>query len=64
MGVYLSVCRTCSDERLTGSVTEARQHTREHAQQGHDATYRALRLAAFRSEPGGELAPTRTDSNG
>lgn len=58
MGVYLSVCRTCPDELLTESVTDARQHTREHVQRGHDATYRALRLAPFRSEPGGELAPT------
>lgn len=57
MGVYLSVCRTCPDELLTESVTDARQHTREHAQQGHDATYRPLRLAAFRTGARERLAP-------
>lgn len=50
MGVYHSVCRTCVDELLTTSVTDARQHTREHLERGHEASYRELSLAAFARE--------------
>lgn len=47
MGVYHSVCRSCADELLTASVTDARQHTREHLDRGHHASYRELSLAAL-----------------
>lgn len=51
MGVYHSVCRTCADELLTESVTDARQHTRAHLERGHHASYRELSLAAFERGP-------------
>lgn len=39
MGKYHSVCRTCTEELVTDSVTDARQHTRSHQEQGHDAEF-------------------------
>lgn len=39
MGKYHSVCRTCREELVTDSVTDARQHTREHREQGHEAEF-------------------------
>lgn len=39
MGMYHSVCRTCTEELITDSVTDARQHTRAHQEQGHDAEF-------------------------
>lgn len=39
MGMYHSVCRTCTEELITDSVTDARQHTRAHQEQGHEAEF-------------------------
>ncbi len=39
MGMYHSVCRTCTEELVTDSVTDARQHTRAHQERGHDAEF-------------------------
>lgn len=64
MGVYHSVCRSCADEVLTASVTDARQHTRRHLDRGHDAVYRELTLAAFTSEESGDEAVTDSRSEG
>lgn len=39
MGMYHSVCRTCTEELVTDSVTDARQHTRAHQERGHEAEF-------------------------
>lgn len=39
MGLYHSVCRTCTEELITDSVTDARQHTRAHQERGHAAEF-------------------------
>lgn len=54
MGVYHSVCRTCEDELVTTSVTDARQYTRAHRERGHDATV---------SELADETAPVATEED-